>query len=50
MCNAILIGMIFAVGMNVGMHDRLWFWVAYVLAIFFNSNWWQRKEKRWLEG
>jgi hypothetical protein len=50
MCNAILIGMIFAVGMNVGMNDRPWFWIAYVAAIFFNTNWWQRKERRWFEG
>lgn len=49
MCNAIVIGMIFAIGIKVGMGDRLWFWIAYAFAIFFNTEWWKRIEKRWLE-
>lgn len=50
MCNAFLIGMIAAIGVKLGMFDSPWFWIAYLAAIFFNTNWWQRKEKRLLEG
>lgn len=50
MCNAILIGMTFAIGIRVGMGDRVWFWIAFALAIFFNTEWWKKIERRWVEG